>query len=108
MTEAEWLACDDFWALLEYVDERLLSERKSRLLAVACCRRIWHIIPVEEARACVETAEQFADGIASRGDLDAQIESAMRHCRAARRRRKRSGQPWEEKEEAAIRAVNRV
>ena len=43
MTEAEWLACTDPALMLDFL-RTTASDRKLRSLAVACCRRIWHVL----------------------------------------------------------------
>ena len=60
MTETRWLACDDPGLMLEFVWDRV-SDRKLRLFAVSCCRRLWHYLDDEKGRAALETIERATD-----------------------------------------------
>src|SRR5438477_6149992 len=68
MNEREWLTSIEPTPMLGYLRGGA-SERKLRLFAVACCRRVWHLMTDERSRKAVETAEGFADGRKSSGDL---------------------------------------
>jgi hypothetical protein len=68
LTEQEWQSCADPLPMLAFLRDRG-SERKLRLLAVACCRQIWERITDERSRRAVEVAELFADGAARDDDL---------------------------------------
>src|SRR5262245_14024237 len=75
MTEAEWGKSKDPEAMLAFLDDRA-SQRKARLLACGCCRRVWEGLTDPRSRAGVETAEKFADGQARRSALTAAHKAA--------------------------------
>jgi hypothetical protein len=61
--EREWLTCTDPQAMLALLRDRgLLTERKARLFAVACCRQIWRLICHRSSQHAVELSEQYAEG----------------------------------------------
>ncbi len=70
MTEAEWLACDDWGDMYDHVCGRATT-RQFLLLAVALCRQIWDRFPFDECRQIVEAVERLADHPrVSDGDYD--------------------------------------
>ena len=62
VTEAEWLACTDPQPMLEYLRGKA-SDRKLRLFACACCRRLWHLMNDKRSRDAADVAEEYADGL---------------------------------------------
>jgi hypothetical protein len=62
MKETEWLTCKDPQRMLVHL-RRMTGGRKLRLFAVACCRRIEHILENESHRHTLEKAERLADGV---------------------------------------------
>lgn len=89
MTRDEWLTSIDPYKMLHYLaayqygsatsnGEKLISDRKERLFACACCRHpaVWPLLTDERSRSAVEVAERYADGTISMTDLlEARVES---------------------------------
>jgi hypothetical protein len=85
MTEAEWLKCDNSVAMIEFLrgspvgedevswgknreqwnDLPCSRDRRFRLFACKCCRRIWDEIPFECNRAAVMAVEELLEGCIS-------------------------------------------
>jgi|SRR5579884_2824963 len=68
MTEAEWLACTDPESMLKFLQGKV-SDRKLRWFAVACCRRISHLILDPRSQPAVEAAEHLAEGLVADDDV---------------------------------------
>lgn len=60
MTEKEWLECTDPQIMLEFLKEKA-SDRKLRLFAVACCRKVGGF-ENEQAWKVINGAELYAEG----------------------------------------------
>jgi hypothetical protein len=72
ITEAEWLSGTSFSKMKQYLARRDdIGERKLRLFACACCRRLWHLLTETKCRKAVEVAELYADGMATKNELRA-------------------------------------
>src|SRR4051794_27605778 len=78
MDETTWRTCRSPELLLGFLSGRA-SERKWRLFACACCRRIWDLVWEDEPRAAVEAGEALADGLLDQQTLE-QARLAARQC----------------------------
>jgi hypothetical protein len=77
MTEPGWLSGDDPRRLMRQVWDRCHGEdRKLRLFAVACCRRIAPLIPDGPCQAALEASARYAEGAATQDELARASEAA--------------------------------
>src|SRR5580704_8618613 len=60
MTEAEWLACRKLEPMFDFLRGKT-SDRKRRLFACACVRRVWVWMADERSEKAVQVAEWFAE-----------------------------------------------
>jgi hypothetical protein len=67
-TSTMWSECTDPALMLDHLGG-LISERKLRLFAVACCRNVPHLLNDEQSRTSVEVSERYADGLANAAEL---------------------------------------
>jgi len=84
MTHAEWLRSTDTPAMIEALWEAASDDEATLVPALhryflACCRRIWRLLPQEGSRHGIEVAERYVVGEANEGDL----RSANWHCEGA-------------------------
>jgi hypothetical protein len=89
MTETEWIACDEPQRMLVVLRGRM-TDRKSRLFACACCRRIWNQLSDPALSTAVEVSERFADQDVGLPQLQAAARKAHR-VEEVRRRAARNG-----------------
>jgi hypothetical protein len=71
-----WLSATAPEPLLEFLRDRA-SERKLRLFACECCRRIWTALKRRGSRKAVEVCERYADALATSEELRSAHESAQ-------------------------------
>jgi hypothetical protein len=76
MNGEEWATSVDPTPMLDYLRGERASDRKLRLYAVACCRRVWNLLVDERSRKAVRVAEAYADGSVDRERLIAMRDEA--------------------------------
>src|SRR5262245_33821794 len=101
MAEAEWLACDDPQVLLQS-HGAIGSERKLRLFACACCRRVWRLLNEAAAREALIVAERFADGLADGAARSAARKAAQRAAQGRGAVARPTGPKWERRAASAV------
>jgi hypothetical protein len=82
MTEAEWLAAAGLDRTVREFALKHLSDRKRRLFACACCRRIWDVLAHDDLRHGVGAAELHADGLLNAREVTVARERIDRHTGA--------------------------
>jgi hypothetical protein len=87
----DWMQKSAVYAMLAHAMRvGRATTRKLRLFGVACCRRIWHLLPDELHRKAVELAEEFADDTSKEDQLRRAYE-ASRATLDSRKTRKALG-----------------
>src|SRR3712207_2557838 len=96
MTEHEWLSCSTPEPMLAFLrNSGKASDRKLRLFAVACCRRVWNLIPDGSCRRAVDVADQYAEGLATAAELEASRGAAWQEVEGFDSAARRAEQePW--------------
>ncbi len=74
MTGPEWFQSDDVALMLRWFRQEWRGavadlDRLLQRYFLACCRRIWRLLPQEESRVGVEVAERYVNGLATPDDL---------------------------------------
>jgi hypothetical protein len=83
MTEAEWLTCSNAATMLRVlcrqfkVAQNETGQRKLRLFCCALARRVWFTLEDERSRVAVDVSERFADGLATKSDLQIALRTAQ-------------------------------
>src|SRR5260221_287687 len=69
MIEEEWVEGATPQAMLGWLRRKSISDRRLRLFACACCRRIWDLLPDEQFQRGIQVAEWFAEKAVDPGVL---------------------------------------
>ncbi len=103
MNATDWSACKHPREMLGKL--RRVSDRKLRLFAVACCRRIWHLFPHPSFQEAVVAVERFADGQTDWGTVVSIRELAKQSAKDQRRAEKTGARKWNSAEHKTYHAV---
>ena len=68
-TSMAWRECEDLELMLHVLDKEG-SMRRRRLFALACCRRIDHLIHDERCRRAIAMASRYAAGVADEDEME--------------------------------------
>jgi hypothetical protein len=72
MMESDWLTCTYPVAMLDHLHAAgSTDDRKLRLFACACARRVWHLMDDVRSRRALETLEAVADSVETLAHADA-------------------------------------
>lgn len=84
MTESEWVNATDPHEMLNWLYRAApISERKARLFACACVRRVWDLLGDDRCRELVRVAEWVTEGELGQDELrkaDAALDVAAQDC----------------------------
>lgn len=69
MNEVEWLICTSSKTMMDFLQGKV-GDRKLRLFACACCRRVAHLMPDRRCRKALEASEKYADGLITEIQLE--------------------------------------
>jgi hypothetical protein len=92
ITEAEWLACTEPQPMLVFLGGKA-SDRKLRLFACACVRRVWSLLYDKHSRKALTIAERYADGEVSAEKLHFAWGDARRAAQVAYRQKRETAEP---------------
>lgn len=87
MSEQNWEACQNPHPMIAFLrgGGGKATDRKLRLFACACVRRVWHLITDPRSGNAVDVAERFADGRATKAELSEARAAAQDALREAPR-----------------------
>ncbi|MDB5307637.1 MAG: hypothetical protein JWO38_1839 [Gemmataceae bacterium] len=77
MTEAEWLACEDLEAMLQFLRGKT-SDRKLRLFAAESFRHLVRLLPDQRQHRAIEFLEEMAEGTGTMGSRGEAMGNARR------------------------------